>query len=83
VDPNTLRDIGLVVPFRGEIRRDEWLRTVNLMNAAPDLKQALMNLMDDYASHLGVPAEACDKGNFAQAWAAIHKSEVHVAAVES
>jgi hypothetical protein len=75
VDNVTFGTIGLVVPFPGAVRHDEWRRTVLLMNAAPDLKQALRDLMDDYASHLGVPVEACDKGNFAQAWSALRKSE--------
>lgn len=54
---------------------EEWQQTLDLINAAPDLKQALRDLMDDYASHLGVPSEACDKGVFKQAWAAIYKAE--------
>lgn len=56
-------------------RSPQWWRIVCLIDAAPDLKQALRDLMDAYACELGVPAEACDKGVMARAWAAIRKAE--------
>lgn len=70
-----MKEVGVAVRLPDRCDRAEWWRTLTLMNAAPDLQQALRDLMDDYACHLGVPVEACDKGNFAQAWAALRKAE--------
>ena len=75
VDASTRGTIGLVIPHPGATTPDKWRRTVNLMDAAADLRQALGDMMEAYADELGVPSEACDKGVFAQAWAAIHRSE--------
>ena len=75
VNASTRGTIGLVVPFPGATTPDTWRRTVNLMHAAADLRQALGDMMEAYAAELGVPSEACDKGVFKQAWAAIYKAE--------
>ena len=75
VNASTRGTIGVVVPYPGATNPDTWRRTVNLMDAAADLRQALGDMMEAYADELGVPSEACDKGVFAQAWAAIRKAE--------
>lgn len=70
-----MKEVGVAVRLPDRCDRAEWWSALTLMNAAPDLKEALMEMMYAYANELGVPVEACDKGVFAQAWAALRKAE--------
>ena len=75
VRPDSRRTVGLVVPFPGHMPSFKWDDIIHLIDAAPDLRKALGDLLHAYADEIGVPAEACDKGVMARAWAAIRKAE--------